>query len=602
KDKDDKIMQVKLQHIGKPIDKDEPKSKSKSTFSVDVPFSIPKALSCNVKVVNDESPVKSQEQEEVAYEGEDEHENDTNPKFDLKVSDTKTPIHEQDDHENSCSDVEINNDGNLSDPGTSKKPTLASPKLKRSCSNIELKRVKLKDNIAPCESFEDLQRLANGSMSPVSVTSHCSADKVILRKCSSSQILPSKSRRLWWKLFLWSHRNLHEPFKGIQNKLLVMSQQGGYSSDTNEPNERLKESKSKSRLEKVNVGDHKWDSFHQGSGFFPQNQWMAFSAGSPSATPLTRVDEWVQEIPNETVYAVGNEEENEITFPPSPDNGKQRTRNTDLPEEIAYANRVIQSLNSSSTVAYISGIGLKVIPPISAFLTLRSVNLSGNSIVQITPGSLPKGLHILDLSRNKISVIEGLRELTRLRILDISYNRISRIGQGLSNCTLIKELYLAGNKISNVDGLHRLLKLTILDLSFNKITTTKALGQLVANYNSLQALNLLGNPIQSNINDDQMRKTLCSLLPKLAYLNKQPVNPQKAREVAKEAITKTALGSGSLSGRRRAAKRVGSGGSSGSTSFSKHRGSSSGGQKGSGRHAVKPRSHHRPMKSSGLGL
>nr|GFA48223.1 hypothetical protein [Tanacetum cinerariifolium] len=192
----------------------------------------------------------------------------------------------------------------------------------------------------PCESFEDLQRLANGSMSPVSVASHCSADRVILRKCSS-QILPSKSRRLWWKLFLWSHRNLHEPFKGIQNKLPEISQQGGYSSDTNEPNERLKKSKSKSRLEKVNVGDHRWDSFHQGSGFFPQNQWMAFTAGSPSSTPLTKVDEWVQEIPNETVYAVGNEEENEITFPPSPDNGKQRTRNTDIPEEIAYANKGI---------------------------------------------------------------------------------------------------------------------------------------------------------------------------------------------------------------------------------------------------------------------
>nr|GEW70956.1 RNA-directed DNA polymerase, eukaryota, reverse transcriptase zinc-binding domain protein [Tanacetum cinerariifolium] len=129
-----------------------------------VPFSVPKTLTCNVKVVNDESPVKSQEQEEVAYEGEDEYENDTDPKFDLKVSDTKTPIQEQDDHENSCSDVEINNDGHLSDPGTSKKPTIACPKLKRSCSNIELKRVMLKDKIAPCESFEDLQRLANGSM------------------------------------------------------------------------------------------------------------------------------------------------------------------------------------------------------------------------------------------------------------------------------------------------------------------------------------------------------------------------------------------------------------------------------------------------------
>ncbi|KAI5434498.1 hypothetical protein KIW84_021360 [Lathyrus oleraceus] len=47
----------------------------------------------------------------------------------------------------------------------------------------------------------------------------------------------------------------------------------------------------------------------------------------------------------------------------------------------------------------------------------------------ITPGLLPKSLHTLNLSRNKISTIEGLRELTRMRVLDLSYNRISRIGQ-----------------------------------------------------------------------------------------------------------------------------------------------------------------------------
>lgn len=595
--KDEKIMQVRLQHLGKPILKDEPESKpkstSKSTFSVDVPFSIPKTTTCNVKVISHESPVKSQDQEEVAYDGEDEHENDTNSKFNRQISTGKLLVQDEDDHQNNYSDLEVTNDGHLSDPGTSKKPILASPKLKRSCSNLETKRVVLKDKIAPCESYEDLQKLADGYMSPVSITSNCSADKVILRKCSSSQILPSKSRRLWWKLFLWSHRNLHEPVKGLQNKLLIINQQGGYSSDTLEPNRRNERSKSKSAgLEKVSNGDHRWNSFNQGSGFWPQNQWMAFSTGSP----LTRVDEWVQEIPRESVFTVGNEEDGEITFPPSPENAKPPAGNTNLPEEIAYANRVIQSLNSFSTVAYISGIGLKLIPPISGFSGLRSVNLSANSIAHITPGSLPKTLHILDLSRNKISVIEGLKELTRLRILHLSYNRISRIGQGLSNCTLIKELYLAGNKISNVDGLHRLLKLTILDLSFNKITTSKALGQLVANYNSLQALNLLGNPIQSNISDDQMRKTLCSLLPKLAYLNKQPVNPQKAREVAKEGITKAALGGGNLSTRRRAAKRVGSGGS---TSFSRHRGGGGGGdgQKGSGRHRVKPRSQHRSTKS-----
>jgi hypothetical protein len=51
----------------------------------------------------------------------------------------------------------------------------------------------------------------------------------------------------------------------------------------------------------------------------------------------------------------------------------------------------------------------------------------------IAPGSLPKGLHTLDLSRNNIGTIEGLRELTRLRVLSLSYNRISRIGHGKPN-------------------------------------------------------------------------------------------------------------------------------------------------------------------------
>lgn len=126
----------------------------------------------------------------------------------------------------------------------------------------------------------------------------------------------------------------------------------------------------------------------------------------------------------------------------------------------------------------------------------------------------------------------------------------------MSNCTLIKELYLAGNKISDVEGLHRLLKLTVLDLSFNKITTTKALGQLVANYNTLQALNLLGNSIKNNISDDQLRKAVCDLLPKLVYLNKQPIKPQRAREVLTESVAKAALGSSSPRSSRKAEKRV----------------------------------------------
>lgn len=92
---------------------------------------------------------------------------------------------------------------------------------------------------------------------------------------------------------------------------------------------------------------------------------------------------------------------------------------------------------------------------------------------------------------------------------------------GLASCSSLKELYLAGNKISEIEGLHRLLKLTVLDLRFNKFSTTKCLGLLAANYSSLQAISLEGNPAQKNVGDEQLRKYLLGLLPHLVYYNRQ---------------------------------------------------------------------------------
>lgn len=76
--------------------------------------------------------------------------------------------------------------------------------------------------------------------------------------------------------------------------------------------------------------------------------------------------------------------------------------------------------------------------------------------VHINAGSLPKGLHTLDLSRNKITAIEGLRELTRLRVLDLSYNRISRIGHG-KHCHCPLHMYYSF-------FLYRVKQLNILDV------------------------------------------------------------------------------------------------------------------------------------------
>ncbi|XP_057473202.1 uncharacterized protein LOC130761675 [Actinidia eriantha] len=196
------------------------------------------------------------------------------------------------------------------------------------------------------------------------------------------------------------------------------------------------------------------------------------------------------------------------------------------------AKKYISSLSAASTTAQLMNHGLVVIPFLSAFVSLRALNLSGNAIVRITAGALPRGLHNLNLSKNKISTLEGLRELTRLHVLDLSYNRIVRIGHGLASCSPLKELYLAGNKISEVEGLHCLLKLSVLDLRFNKISTAKCLGQLAANYNSLQAIGLEGNPAQKNVGDEQLKKYLQGLLPLLAYFNRQPIRAGPLKDVA----------------------------------------------------------------------
>lgn len=83
-----------------------------------------------------------------------------------------------------------------------------------------------------------------------------------------------------------------------------------------------------------------------------------------------------------------------------------------------------------------------------------------------------------------------------------------------------------------MEGLHRLLKLNVLDLRFNKISTAKCLGQLAANYSSLQAISLEGNPAQRNVGDEQLKKYLQGLLPHLVYFNRQPIKASSSKEIA----------------------------------------------------------------------
>lgn len=96
---------------------------------------------------------------------------------------------------------------------------------------------------------------------------------------------------------------------------------------------------------------------------------------------------------------------------------------------------------------------------------------------------------------------------------------------------MLKELYLGGNKISEIEGLHRLLKLSVLDICSNRISNSKGLKQLAANYASLHAVNIKSNPAEKNVGDVELKKYLSSLLPHLAYYNKQVIRANGSKEV-----------------------------------------------------------------------
>ncbi|XAR55439.1 hypothetical protein NMG60_11035507 [Bertholletia excelsa] len=242
---------------------------------------------------------------------------------------------------------------------------------------------------------------------------------------------------------------------------------------------------------------------------------------------IKRIEEWISNL------RYGNPLEETINGSSNLDDhrGQEAATTIDNLNKTRLGAKDLPGAAVAKTIAHLPNHGLVTIPFLRAFVSLKTLNLSGNSIARITAGALPRGLHSLNLSKNNISIIDGLRELTRLRVLDLSYNRIVRIGHGLASCSSLKEFYLGGNKITEVEGLHRLLKLNVLDLRFNKISTTKCLGQLAANCYSLQVLSLEGNPVQKNVGDEQLKKYLEGILPHLAYFNRQSIKAGSMKDV-----------------------------------------------------------------------
>ncbi len=126
----------------------------------------------------------------------------------------------------------------------------------------------------------------------------------------------------------------------------------------------------------------------------------------------------------------------------------------------------------------------------SGLTALTTLDLSRNTITDISTLANLTTLTTLNLNHNAISDISVLKKLTKLRWLYLSHNALSDIS-ALTNLTALKRLWLGGNAISDISALEKLTKLTTLNLAHNAISDISVLEKLT----SLTALWLDGNSI-----------------------------------------------------------------------------------------------------------
>ena len=125
-------------------------------------------------------------------------------------------------------------------------------------------------------------------------------------------------------------------------------------------------------------------------------------------------------------------------------------------------------------VLILANCGLANIEPLRALTELRLLDLSGNSIGDISPLTEMAKLEELYMGHNALTTLPLLRKLTSLRILDLSYNALEYVGS-VSACTGVERLNVSHNRLTSVTAVSALTKLVWLNASSNKVTEVTAL-------------------------------------------------------------------------------------------------------------------------------
>jgi len=187
------------------------------------------------------------------------------------------------------------------------------------------------------------------------------------------------------------------------------------------------------------------------------------------------------------------------------------------------SNNQLQSLpDSLSSMAKLSNIDLRrnrfsKLPKVLTSLPIRSLNLSGNKLDDVSELKEYKELRVLDLSVNAITTMDGvlrsdnalrslnlscnyLKDVTHLfsilptvQRLDLSGNMITQLPETIAEMQNLVELKLSDNLIEHIDDKLFDLGLDVLDLSSNKLywiglKGLEELGSLVLDFNPIKQI------------------------------------------------------------------------------------------------------------------
>ena len=138
----------------------------------------------------------------------------------------------------------------------------------------------------------------------------------------------------------------------------------------------------------------------------------------------------------------------------------------------------------------ISGCGLATAAGLETATSITKLDLSHNTIRDLTPLQTMTDLQQLYLNNNAINDLTALIELKSLTKLDVSYNLLTSLSPVYS-CTSLTGLSASNNTITSITGIEKLTALETFNASFNTLSDISP----VSSSSNIRELNVSNNMI-----------------------------------------------------------------------------------------------------------